>query len=198
MDVAIDPTTKFWPFVRLAVARYQPESIPGCHLSKPVRCDFVQLTPERTTSVSRTDVRHVRVVVSGPAGVRDGLDSDAGLFPGPLQLPAAVAANRTVIARLQRRDPQIPTDLGWVTVDTVELDVRGLGGSVFSPAWVGSLASPVNIPLRRPGGGSTWRVVVEEWERLKGDPAILGATTGLRPAPQVWEQRLIYADEVAL
>ena len=57
VDVAIDPGPTFWPFVRLALCRYQPDSITGCHLSAPVRCDYVQLVPERTTSVSRTDER---------------------------------------------------------------------------------------------------------------------------------------------
>ena len=64
------------------MCRYQPDSIDGCHLSQPVRCDHVQLPPERTTSVSRTDDRHVRVVVSGPIGTREpiegrGLDVEA-------------------------------------------------------------------------------------------------------------------------
>ena len=68
VDVAVDPGDSFWPFLRLAVCRYQPNSINGCHLSAPVRCDFVQLPPERTASVSRTDDRHVRVVVAGPVG----------------------------------------------------------------------------------------------------------------------------------
>ena len=71
VDVAIDPGNIFWPFVRMAVCRYQPDSIADHHLSAPMQCDFVQLPPERTTSVSRTDDRHIRVVgpdrsVTGP------------------------------------------------------------------------------------------------------------------------------------
>jgi hypothetical protein len=40
-------------------------------------------------------------------------------------------------------------------------------------------------------------VTIEEWERLPGDPADLGAI-GLAPPPPVWEQRLVYADEIGL
>jgi hypothetical protein len=202
VDVAIEPGSKMWPFLRLSVARYQPDSIAGCHLSPQVLCNFVQLTPERTASVSRTDVRHVRVVVSGPVGVRPELlepqfpmVQPGVAFPqNPLQLRAWVRQNRLMVARLQRRDPEIDTDLGWETVDVAELDVRGTGEDMFEAAWVGSLAAPVNIPLRRPGADSNWRVTIEEWERLPGDPADLSQTRG----GPVWEQRLVYADTIGL
>ncbi len=105
VDVAIRPGDAFWPFVRLAVARYQPDSLANCHLSTPVRCDFVQVPPERTLSVSRTDLRHVRVVLSGPVGVRARFReaaSPAGLFA------ASVMQNRVVVASLQQTRPEHP------------------------------------------------------------------------------------------
>jgi hypothetical protein len=200
VDVALDPGSTFWPFVRLAVCRYQPESIDGCHLSAPARCDFVQLLPERTTSVSRTDDRHVRVVVSGPVGVIVDPESVPDPFHGPEAFAKAVGANRQVVARLQRRDPAIPTDLGWKTVATAELAVRGRGATQFEAAWVGELDAGKSIPLVRPGDNLNWRVTVEEWERLPGDPASVaegGAPFSLFFSP-IWERRLIYADEVSL
>jgi hypothetical protein len=197
VDVAIDPGKTFWPFVRLSVVRYQPDSKLGCHLSEPVRCDFVQLTPERTTSVSRTDIRHVRVVLSGPVGIRTAPEETV---PDPVLNPqlvakvsALVTANRRVTARLQRRDPEIPTDLGWENIKVVELAIRGFGKSFFEVAWVGELEAPEDLPLQRPGGLPEWRVVVEEWERLPGDPEDLKALL-----PLVWEQRLIFADEIII
>jgi hypothetical protein len=62
---------------------------------------------------------------------------------------------------------------------------------------VGSLEAPINIPLRRPGNQPNWRVTIEEWERLAGDPADLGFI-GIVPLPPVWEQRLVYADHIGL
>ena len=191
VDVAIEPwasleepSPAFWPFVRLAVARYQPSSVGGCELSEPVRCDYVQLPPERTTSVSRTDERHVRVVVTGTRGWRDSHPER-----GP-------DVNRIVVAALQQRDPQIPTDLGWKTIDRSTLPIRS-DASEWEVAWMGELDAGKNIALRRPSpksGGSSassrWRVRVEEWERFPGDPGPDG-----RP---LWERRLVYADEVLL
>jgi hypothetical protein len=195
VDVAVHPGDTFWPFVRLCVARYQPHSVAGHHLSAPVLCDFVQLTPERTASVSRTDVRHVRVVVSGPVGLRQLRRSGVTVAtPTPSMLHELIAAHRKVVARLQRRDPSLPTDLGWETVAVTDLVVRGRGISTAEAAWVGVLKSPEEIPLRRPDEHDEWRVTVEEWERLPGDPADLAPSSV--PLPPVWEQRLVYADEI--
>ena len=196
VDVALDPGATFWPFVRLAVCRYQPDSIDGCHLSPPVRCDYVQLVPERITSVSRTDDRHVRVVVSGPIGVRS--------FPGRDHAASAdafaeaVTANRQVVAKLQRRDPAIDTDLGWQTVAAAELVIRGRGRNQYEAAWVGELDAGTVIPLARPGANRNWRVAVEEWERLPGDPPSPAEAPHGALVQPIWERRLIYADEIGL
>ncbi len=197
VDVAFDPGATFWPFVRLAVCRYQPDSIPGCHLSAPYRCDFVQLPPERTTSVSRTDDRHVRVVVSGPVGVRE-VERRERVVRSSDAFAQAVDANRVVVASLQRRDPTIPSDLGWQTIATEKLTVRGRGKNQYEAAWVGELDAGQVIALKRPGDDKDWRVAIEEWEALPGDPrSPLDGPVGIVASP-VWERRLIYADEIPL
>jgi hypothetical protein len=193
VDIAVDPGDRIWPFVRLVVCRYQPESLPGCELSPPVRCDYQQLLPERTASVSRTDVRHVRVVVSGAIGTRGGpgeaFPPDAG------SRHEAVRRNRVMVARLQRADPDIPTDLGWDTVDTVELIVRGTGRTPAEAAWVGELGAGEDIPLARPGANPEWRVLIEEWELLPGDPAPGTITIAFLPSVR---RRLVYAESLEL
>lgn len=51
-DIAIAmPKGSYFPFVRLAVSRYQPTSIPGAHLSSSVTCDFMQLSADRIAVV---------------------------------------------------------------------------------------------------------------------------------------------------
>ncbi|HUP99383.1 MAG TPA: hypothetical protein VM093_02890, partial [Aeromicrobium sp.] len=185
VDVAFDPRAAFWPFVRLAVARYQPDSNPGMHLSAVTVCDFAQLTPERTATLSRPDDRHARVVVTGPVGA-PGLLPELLLF-APSFL-AQVHASRTVRARLERRVPAVGTDLGWQAVAQVELPILGLDGTMVS--WAGQLELPEPMPPRRPGESADWRVVVEEWERLPADPS----PTGERRI----ETRICYADHLPL
>ncbi len=216
VDVAMDPGRTLWAFVRLAVARYQPSSVAGCHLSAPVRCDFVQLPPERTASTSRTDESHVRVVVSGPIGIRSLDHPSSTGVAGPASalgtLLESIARHRTVVARLQRRDPDLPTDLGWKTVDTVPLEIKGIGKNEVEAAWVGELAAGQDMALRRPndpvtgeeGGGADsgadaqWRVTIEEWERFPGDVLAAREIGPIHAPVAKWEQRLVFADEIML
>jgi hypothetical protein len=194
VDIAIDPGDRIWPFVRLVICRYQPDSLPGMSLSPPVLCDYQQLLPERTASVSRTDVRHVRVVVSGAIGTRGGGTKE----PFPPDAPSRhekIRRNRLMVARLQRADAAIPTDLGWDTVDTVELVVRGTGRTPAEAAWVGELEAPEDVHLVRPGANPDWRVLIEEWELLPGDPDT-GTITAV-PLPS-WRRRLVYAEALNL
>ena len=200
VDVALNPATTLWSFVRLAVARYQPWSVDDCHLSAPVRCDFVQLPPERTTSVSRTDRSHVRVVVSGPIGAREYWSDTPGRGE---PFAAVIGASRKVVARLQQRDPLLNSDLGWTTVTTQELAIRSADPTTFTAAWVGELAAGADVILRQPADGgpdasSDWRVTVEEWESFPGDPPSPEDAGPLGAQFPVWEQRLVYADAVLL
>lgn len=66
---AEEPIREFFPFVRLALARYQPHSLPGCHLSPVVVADFAQVAPDRFAQVLGTgDIR--TVVLEGVAPFR--------------------------------------------------------------------------------------------------------------------------------
>src|ERR1700732_1521493 len=68
-DIILDESATYAPFIRLALARYQPHSVPGAELSRVVLADFAQLTPDRSVVVTREpfDVRTLRVVVAGLA-----------------------------------------------------------------------------------------------------------------------------------
>ncbi len=189
VDVAFDPRATFWPFVRLAVARYQPDSVAGAHLSTPVRLDYVQLAPERAASVSRTDDMHARVAVAGFAGHRSAASRDYA---------RSVAASRRLVARLQKRDAEIGGDLGWHTIDAVELRIRGRASRQEELVWIGELESDEVIQARTPrSDDQDWRVRVEEWERFEGDrpPRTEMAEHGEGP---IWQERLVYADDLYL
>ena len=185
VDIAFDPATAIWPFVKLAVARYQPSSLPGLHLGPVHICDYAQLTPERTATLTRPDDRHVRVIVTGPVGV-PRVSVPSTVAGGGFM--ATVALTRVVVARLERLGPAVTTDLGWVTVAKQVLPILGAAGSVVT--WSGQLDLPVAIAARTPGQGSDWRVTIEEWERLPADPLGLD-----NPG---FEDRVVYADHFPL
>ena len=156
------------------------------HLAPVVRCDFTQLPPQRTATLSRPDDRHARVVVTGPVGV------PGGLTPIGLDAPSflvKLASSRTMRARLERRMPPIRTDLGWEAVASTTLPVLGIDGTEVS--WSGELDLPVELGPARPGDSGDWRVTLEEWERLPADKDV---ETGLRRS----EVRVVYADHLPL
>lgn len=188
VDVLLTPGTAFWPFVRLAVARFQPNSLPGCHLGPVVQCDYAQLIPERSLVVARTDADSVKVAVSGVTGrpapwgpqLRENATEAELLEP-----------SRTLRVRLERRVPEVGTDLGWEVLDARTLPVLSKVGPLVT--WEGKLGlpSPHGDPAR-PGRAGTGdlRIVVEEEERLQADPGPRGE---IRTS-----SRIVYSDEVVL
>ncbi|MEU8567420.1 hypothetical protein AB0C51_03490 [Streptomyces pathocidini] len=71
-DIGISPAaSSYRPFVRLALGRYQPESLAGLALSPVVRTEMVQLLPDRELTVERTS-GGLRIQLSGigPDGPR--------------------------------------------------------------------------------------------------------------------------------
>jgi hypothetical protein len=56
---------EYCPFVQLAVARYQPNSIEGHELSQVVQTEMVQLLPERTLTVNSSHSGFVEVRLEG-------------------------------------------------------------------------------------------------------------------------------------
>ncbi len=55
-DIVIDSGEAYNPFVRLGLARYQPNSIDNAHLSRVVLSDFMQLLPDREFEVRLKEV----------------------------------------------------------------------------------------------------------------------------------------------
>ena len=53
-----------------------------------------------------------------------------------MTLAQAAEKNRRLIALLQKRDPEIASDLGWETMATTTLTLRGQGVSAQQADWV--------------------------------------------------------------
>lgn len=68
-DIILDDGNTYFPFVRLALCRYQPKSLPDAHLSPVILADFVQLTPNRTANVVFDPVlaNEINVGIVGPS-----------------------------------------------------------------------------------------------------------------------------------
>jgi len=109
-DIVIRPKQAYFPFVRLALARYQPASIPGAHLSSVALTEFQQLTADRLATVSDrsrrgTMVKKVSVYGVGPRAPRRGARSNR-----------EHAIGGVVEVEVQRLPQGADPDLGWVTL----------------------------------------------------------------------------------
>jgi hypothetical protein len=172
VDIALNATGALWPFVRLAVARYQPQSIAGCELSPVAFTSWVQPLPTRTLTVSRPDQRHVHVALTGAVnwlrwnpevapeseGAQLGADSPTG---EAAVRSARLLETRTVRATVQHR-PAGAGDLEWVTSTSVLVPAVVVDEHGFSATWSASIDLPegggtssgdvaASPSLRRPG-----------------------------------------------
>ena len=147
--------TIYAPLVRLALARYQPESLDGCLVSGVTRTDFVAALPSRSLSIRIADGRVEALLAGvGPAGPRANIvevvleaGSDAGITAAAPSLLSGVEG--------------IP---GWHAIAAVTTTL-GSAGSIPLPAARGSL-----------------RVRVTEFEDLILSPAANAADPMVRRA----------------
>jgi hypothetical protein len=173
-DLDVDTGPSYYPFVRLALARYQPKSVQGAELSHVVLADFIQLAPDRLCWVAREPDRpdRVRIVVSG-TGYRKN---------------ASFPCTSTIEVRLERFLTGSEGGLDWVPVSPAPLVLTNVQAVPTLAAWDGTLTVPAV-------SGARFRLIVEEWESFLAD------VPSAEPLPgnafgQGRQRRLVYADAV--
>jgi hypothetical protein len=98
VDVDLDAGAAYFPFVRLALARYQPHALEGRHLSPTVRLDFVQIAPHRDATLAFPTPARAQITVTGPARVGSEMSlrleqCPAGSAAGGLAWQPAISAS---------------------------------------------------------------------------------------------------------
>lgn len=177
VDLRIDPgPDAWWPFVRLALARYQPYSIDGCHLSEPILADYVQLPAPRKAHVVRGADGTVDIEVSGPTVIHQARNTQG--LDDPIQLEA-------VIERYQGAD-DADDPLHWQAVMAPLVLQRQYGADDSHGVWTGSMTMP--------GGTGRLRLGLREYLYMRGDDA---SDRKPRPLSQL-RRRLLYADGIDL
>ncbi|MCG8925514.1 hypothetical protein [Lentzea sp. CC55] len=139
----------YFPFVRLALARYQPSSVPGCALSSVATADFTQLAPDRTVVVTGTgDTRTVQVTGPGP------LHTDSGRLN-----EVRVTVERQldgVTDPVLRWQPAAGSVAGTISNPTSANGIQTWTGTVLLPTGAGALRLVVEeFEVHRDGNGGT-------------------------------------------
>jgi len=143
-DIEMDMGEAYFPFVRLALARYQPQSVPDAHLSRVVLADFAQLMPDRTASITfdPVDPTSIQLAVNGLT------------YSGP----GAAAMTATL-----QTQPIGGGDLAWVSLSTISLTSHTFGGP--DTLWTAQITLPA------PRGTRPFRLLIKEFETFTKDIA---------------------------
>jgi hypothetical protein len=141
-DIGLDPGAAYFPFIRLALARYQPSSIDGAQLSNIVLADFVALTPTRWLSVATTaDPRSRQVTLSGYTYLASSGSHEAATTKGA----AAVAKTSVVEVWVEALDPRLGDDFGWLPLTEATVAPGPAPAPTADPAqviWSGQVTVP--------------------------------------------------------
>lgn len=167
------PQDAYYPFIRLALARYHPVSVAGAHLSNVALTEFQQLVPDRLAIVSKDPTsRLASVQVYGVLATDGPLSPKAGLFSAEVQVLESGG------------DP----DLDWKTVDIAS--GTGIAAPGFNivrqrgqrPLWRGNVRLPVPPP------GASLRLLITESESYR--------TSEFPRSPQ--GRRIVYLETMQL
>lgn len=170
-DIEIDAGDSYFPFVRLALARFQPDSVTDAHLSRVVLADFAQLAPDRTvTLVSEPDNPDLFNIALA------GLSYRFNTGPVPTSEPEQVGGDIEV--SVEERLAGTSGDLGWLpTAIKVHVDQNSTRGGLL---WSGHVTLPPEREAKQ------FRLAIREFERYASD-AVRGFTVN---------RRLVFADTV--
>jgi len=149
----------YFPFVRLALVRYQPDSIAGVELSRVVVADFAQLAPDRTASVSLTQVQsgqdQLIITLTGVFGVVQVSAPSGSLGPQPNDVDVVLEQGSSL------------GDEGWVPVSQAQayLAFNSSGNNSSEAAYPSGVQTLENdIVLASTLDRSKLRLVFREYE----------------------------------
>jgi len=174
-DIEIDAGDVYFPFVRLALVRYQPISVGNAHLSRVVLADLAQLTPDRTAIMvyNPKNPKKIDLVVAGLSYSA----SSAGR--GPSLVEATVETNPA----------GADNELGWVPVPngTVVLQPKLIG---LQTVWKYQLhLGKLKVPKLQ-----ALRLVIKEFEVLDADYRNEQERMTMVARRPITGRRLIYAE----
>jgi hypothetical protein len=194
-DIEIDPKSLEGTFVRLALARYQKNSVSSSiALSKIAVADVTQLLPDRTCTVAQSAPTTYDVDVYGffhpnvsPIASRDA---------------ANWASGHVVEVEVQATTSPSAGDFGWTTlVGPVRLSRYAYDAATSQSHFRDTIA----VPAQSVPAGAGLRLLVREKERFSTDvyeqplgPEVIHDPGGPVAQPEYYQERVVYADSIRL
>jgi hypothetical protein len=187
-DIRIETADAYWPFVRLALARFQPNSIDDAHLSRVFRSDFIQLPPRRDAEIV-IGAAAIHLKVTGPVYLGSEV---TGTIPGKLSAFGGSPGSNglsEIEAVIEQRDPADDpvNELSWEPIEATR--------AVFfqNPSAPGMWKGDVTLTV--PLAPGLFRLTLKELEWFRTDDA--RSVDAPRDQIQI-ARRVVYADCFAL
>lgn len=177
-DIQVSPNNSYFPFVKLALARYQRRSIPGVELSAVALADPVQVFPARTVKVLRENSRLWAVSVEGAS----------------FDLSTERAKSNEMVFSIVERRSEDETDAGWVATRVKGQPIRVVAAPT-GPAAASQWKAVLGLPDRK--GRTRYAVLVEEFETWEIDKES-SKVANRRGLDRDFTTRLVYADRIEL
>ena len=179
-DVQVNAGGAYAPFIRLALARYQPSSLPNAHLSRVVLADFLQLAPDRSATVvfNQQNPSVLKVTLAGSSHERTEATHNQ-TFPG------------VAVVLVEKKQAGVDGPLAWAPA----APPLAMSGSVAGgkAQWV------ANVTLPGPRTPGTWRLVIEQYERLGTEPLEKPQLANpFVPTTPIAADRLVHTDIIPL
>jgi hypothetical protein len=178
-DISIDSGSSYFPFVRLALVRFQPISVNDVHLSHVVMADFAQLVPDRSATIiwDPKNSKHIDLAVSGTSYG----GATAGNGPSVMEI--------TVESKPVGADP----DLGWISVPDAIFNATG------EPSGSGTLwRLQIRLDHYKVPKQQELRLVIREYETFLADAQTPQLATLAVASPSTPTRRLVYADVLSI
>jgi hypothetical protein len=225
-DIDMNVGDAYMPFVRLVLARFQPNSVKDpqgdMHLSRCVIADFAQIVPGRFASVSKADGgKMLNVTVSGPtyegSKVSDGssviqimVEKKLSGVPEPLcwvpaldepvMLSRSFSGTRLAAAAIVPTQPRLPSAGAATLSPGIKVPTTHKPVGVVAKVVMGkSWSGRVQLPA----GPGPFRLVIKEYEVYRVDERWTQPAGGQKPAteamvPAPVEGRLVYAETMLI
>jgi hypothetical protein len=171
-DIQFNPEVykSYYPFVRLALARFQPNSVPNAHLSRVVLADFAQIAPDRSLNIVFRDERSFTASLSGYTN-----------FNRQMRVEFII----------EEHDQSIPGDFGWRAIAGTKEQPSPLRVTPKPAAPNEPTVWQADMSLPSPRGSKQFRLMVKEYEPFKRDQTGVSFSADL-------DYRLVFAGEVRL
>lgn len=192
-DVQFNPNhlQAYYPFVRMALCRYQPYSIPNsdAFLSRVVMTDFMQLVPTRTLQASYDLAASGVEITLQLKGFAPHNIQEIKISHDYMRLQT-----NPVTITLEKHDDAIPGELGWKP-ERDPIWVSGLGDPPESHlfTWSSVVKLSNEIWKRR----TKYRLVIREYEYFNADGQI-ALIDGKHEVEKSQAGRVVYSDIIDL